>query len=249
MSGTWKIKTYTIEQNAKGKYSCTCPAFGYGHGKHCKHIKEVLETGDKYRVASTEVETNEKPTNETFVKLFAFINRAIPDEWEVFQNTKAPVNAGLRDPKKPNQHYVHISTFDITPFVGYRVEFHNFPASLYPLLERFESELGLTCSLPAGSSQLSMVALAPVVKSDKNGYSATFVLRNSSENGAAWHMSGVAEQERQMLSFIGAKLDTLRRGLVECNHSLVEESIDGILADIDHMKKRFEKLRGELRVE
>ncbi len=34
--------TYTVRQHAAdGGWTCTCPAFGYGHGAPCKHINEI----------------------------------------------------------------------------------------------------------------------------------------------------------------------------------------------------------------
>ena len=35
-----KGNKYKVLNNA-GVWSCSCPAFGFGHGKDCKHIKEI----------------------------------------------------------------------------------------------------------------------------------------------------------------------------------------------------------------
>ena len=35
-----KGNVYNVE-NYNGYWSCTCPAYGFGRGKDCKHIKEI----------------------------------------------------------------------------------------------------------------------------------------------------------------------------------------------------------------
>jgi hypothetical protein len=35
-----KGKVYVITKD-NNKYSCTCPSYGFGRGKHCKHIIEL----------------------------------------------------------------------------------------------------------------------------------------------------------------------------------------------------------------
>ena len=38
-----KGKTYTVEVT-NNKWDCTCPSFGYGRGKDCKHIQTIKST-------------------------------------------------------------------------------------------------------------------------------------------------------------------------------------------------------------
>jgi hypothetical protein len=55
-SWSTKVGDYTIAYNSHGHlnrgliqydYSCTCKAYVFGRGKHCKHIKQVIESGDR----------------------------------------------------------------------------------------------------------------------------------------------------------------------------------------------------------
>ena len=48
VNGSKKNSVYSVVNDA-GYWSCSCPAFGFGRGKACKHIKQIQEETSKKR--------------------------------------------------------------------------------------------------------------------------------------------------------------------------------------------------------
>jgi hypothetical protein len=43
---TWRVNERPDRESVYG-WHCSCPAFQYGRGRYCKHVRAVVESGDR----------------------------------------------------------------------------------------------------------------------------------------------------------------------------------------------------------